>query len=267
MLENYDQQVAMARQLVDACSSAETDEDEQYAADELEGFVDGLDEATETPVFIALLAVPRTELTGRSLDYAEKSLAERGPAVVEALMKLSFDEGETGAHALEALDWMPVADLAIGSTEVLAGDGDDELKQLAADTLVALGADALRQIENALHDPVARPWAEDALRGIRLRGIGAGDPRVEGALGAADTGGAEADDEDTPAADDDEGVAAGDAAEDETTAVQGGGTSEASAAGDPASADQAEGDGLPSSDDIAADLQAFLKRMDEEKGR
>ena len=67
----------------------------------------------------------------------------------------------------------------------MAGAADDDLKAAAVKILVGTGRPAVPALEDALRDPVARRWAEDALGDIRAAGADDADD-VQGAGGATD---------------------------------------------------------------------------------
>jgi HEAT repeat protein len=121
-------------------------------------------------------------------DSVEATLAERGMSAVlpllEAIDGRVYDHGgQTPARALETLAAMREADVIRGLVNVMAGAADDDLKAAAVKALVRSGEPAVPALEDALQDPVARRWVEDALGDIRAAGTEAADD----ALGGGDT--------------------------------------------------------------------------------
>lgn len=155
----YSADIATAKQLVYAYQEAPTPADEEYAAQEINGFLDALSASTGTPVLIALLGVPSTELTQPVLDEVGSRLAERGPAAVRDLLRLAvLGDDPVRANALAVLDQVDTRDLADGLVGVLKSDDQDELKEVAARSLLALGPEAGAQVSIALRDPEAGPF-------------------------------------------------------------------------------------------------------------
>lgn len=151
--------VATAKQLVYAFQEAPTAADEAYAIDEITGFLDTLDERTRTDVLLVLLGLPATEETQPILDDVGDRLAERSPAAVTGLMRAAvLGDDPARANALDVLDQVDTADLAEGLVDLLAGDSEDELKEVAARSMLALGPEAEDQVRRALQDPAARHW-------------------------------------------------------------------------------------------------------------
>jgi HEAT repeat protein len=116
--------------------------------------------------------MPMTRLTWPLVDSVEATLAERGlPAVwplLEAIDGRVYDHGgQTPARALETLGAMREADVIRGLIDVVSAAGDDGLKAAAVKVLVRIGESAVPALEDALQDPAARRWAEDALGDIR----------------------------------------------------------------------------------------------------
>jgi len=164
--------IGLARQLADAFEEARTPEDQEYAADAIDDFLSEHDDYAPHEALIALLDLPMTKRIWRLIDSVETTLAERGlPAVMpllEAIAGRVYDRGgQTPARALETLDAMLPAIVIRGLVDVTAGAADDELKGAAVKVLVRTGEPAVPALEDALRDPVARRWAEDALGDIR----------------------------------------------------------------------------------------------------
>jgi len=172
--------IGLARQLADAFEEAQTPEDQEYAAEAIDDFLSEHDHYAPDEALIALLDLPMTKLTWPLIDSAETTLAERGLSAVwpllEAIEGRVYDHGgQTSARALETLGAMREADVIRGLVEVMAGAADDDLKAAAAKVLVGSGEPAVPALEDALQDPVARRWAEDALGDIRAAGMEAAD--------------------------------------------------------------------------------------------
>jgi hypothetical protein len=164
--------IGLARQLADAFEEAQTPEDREYAAGAIDDFLSEHDDYAPDEALIALLDVPMTKLTWPLIDSVETTLAERGlPAVrplLEAIDGRVYDHGgQTTARALETLGAMPPAVRVRGLVDVMAGAADDALKAAAVTVLVKIGDPAVSALEDALQDPAARRWAEDALGDIR----------------------------------------------------------------------------------------------------
>ena len=164
--------IGLARQLADAFEEAQTPEDQDYAAEAIDDFLSEHDHYAPDEALIALLDLPMTKLTWPLVDSVEATLAERGlPAVwplLEAIDGRVYDHGgQTPARALETLNAMREADVIRGLVNLLAGAADDDLKDAAVKVLVRTGEAAVRALEDALQDPAARRWAEDALGDIR----------------------------------------------------------------------------------------------------
>lgn len=164
--------VGLARQLADAFEEAQTDEDREYAADAIDGFLSDHDHYAPTEALIALLDLPLTKQTWPLVDSVEATLIERGTEVVEELLDASrghvYDlDGPVPQRALETLHGLSDTRLIRGLLRILARHADDELKQAAVDQLVAVGEPAVTALEEALYDETARRWAEDALGDIR----------------------------------------------------------------------------------------------------
>jgi HEAT repeat protein len=172
--------IGLARQLADAFEEAPTPEDREYAAEAIDDYLSECDHYAPDEALIALLDLPLTKLTWPLVDSVEATLAERGLAAVwpllEAVDGRVYDRGgQTPARALETLGAMREADVVRGLVEVIAGVADDDLKAAAVKLLVGTGRPAVPALENALQDPVARRWAEDALGDIRAARAEAGD--------------------------------------------------------------------------------------------
>ena len=172
--------IGLARQLADAFEEAQTPEDREYAAEAIDDYLSECDHYAPDEALIALLDLPMTKLTWPLVDSVEATLAERGlPAVwplLEAIDRRVYDRGgQTPARALETLAAMREADVIRGLVEVMAGAADDDLKAAAVKLLVGTGQPAVPALEDALQDPAARRWAEDALGDIRAARAEAGD--------------------------------------------------------------------------------------------
>jgi len=180
--------IGLARQLADAFEEAQTPEDREYAAEAIDDFLSEHDHYAPDEALIALLDLPMTKLTWPLVDSVEATLAERGMSAVlpllEAIDGRVYDHGgQTPARALETLAAMRAADVIRGLVNVMAGAADDDLKAAAVKALVRSGEPAVPALEDALQDPVARRWVEDALGDIRAAGTEAADD----ALGGGDT--------------------------------------------------------------------------------
>ena len=164
--------IGLARQLADAFEEARTTDDREYAAAAIDDFLSDHDHYAPDDALIALLDLPMTKLTWPLIDSVEATLAERGRPAIWALLEATdgrvYDRGgQTPSRALETLDAMREADVIRGMIDVLAATADDELKGAAVKLLVRIGVPALLPLEEALPDPAARRWAEDALGDIR----------------------------------------------------------------------------------------------------
>jgi len=164
--------IGLARQLADAFEEAQTPEDREYAAEAIDDYLSECDHYAPDEALIALLDLPMTKLTWPLVDSVEATLAERGLSAVwpllEAIDGRVYDHGgQTPARALETLGAMREADVIRGLVEVMAGAADDDLKAAAVKLIVGTGRPAVPALEDALQDPAARRWAEDALGDIR----------------------------------------------------------------------------------------------------
>ena len=164
--------IGLARQLADAFEEAQTPVDREYAAEAIDDYLSECDHYAPDEALIALLDLPMTKLTWPLVDSVEATLAERGLSAVwpllEAIDGRVYDHGgQTPARALETLGAMRGADVIRGLVEVMAGAADDDLKAAAVKLLVGTGRPAVPALEDALQDPAARRWAEDALGDIR----------------------------------------------------------------------------------------------------
>ena len=172
--------IGLARQLADAFEEAQTREDQEYAAEAIDDFLSENDHYAPDEALIALLDLPMAQLTWPLVDSVEATLAERGMSAIwpllEAIDGRVYDHGgQTPARALETLGAMREADVIRGLVNLLAGAADDELKAAAVKVLVGAGKSAVPALEEALQDPAARRWAEDALGDIRAAREEAGD--------------------------------------------------------------------------------------------
>ena len=172
--------IGLARQLADAFEEAQTPEDQEYAAGAIDDFLSEHDDYAPDEALIALLDLPMAKLTWPLVDSVENTLVKRGVPVVwpllEAIVGRVYDRGgQTSARALETLGAMREADVVRGLVDVLAGAADDELKAGAVKALVKTGEPAMPALEEALRDPEARRWAEDALGDIRAARAEAGE--------------------------------------------------------------------------------------------
>ena len=172
--------IGLARQLADAFEEAQTPADREYAAEAIDDYLSECDHYAPDEALIALLDLPMTKLTWPLVDSVEATLAERGLSAVwpllEAIDGRVYDRGgQTPARALETLGAMREADVIRGLVEVMAGAADDDLKAAAVKVLVGNGRAALPALEDALQDPAARRWAEDALGDIRAARTEAAD--------------------------------------------------------------------------------------------
>ena len=177
--------IGLARQLADAFEEAQTPEDREYAADAIDDFLSEHDHYAPDEALIALLDLPMTKLTWPLIDSAETTLAERGLSAVwpllEAIDGRVYDHGgQTPARALETLGAMREADVIRGLVNVMAGAADDDLKAAAGRVLVRSGEPAVPALEDALQDPAARRWAEDALGDITAARMEAADDALVG---------------------------------------------------------------------------------------
>jgi len=172
--------IGMARQLADAYEEAQTSEDREYAADAIDDYLSECDHYAPDEALIALLDLPMTKLTWPLVDSVEATLAERGQSAVwpllEAIDGRVYDHGgQTPARALETLGAMREGDVIRGLVTVMAGAADDDLKAAAVKVLVGIGEPVVPALEEALFDPAARRWADDALGDIRAARTEAAD--------------------------------------------------------------------------------------------
>ena len=163
--------IGLARQLADAFEEAQTPEDQEYAADAIDDFLSDHDHYAPDDALIALLDLPMSRLTWPLIDSVEATLADRGVSAVWALLEAIdgrvYDHGgQTPARALETLGAMREASVIRGLVSVMAGAADNDLKAAAVKVLVKVGEPAVPALEDALRDPAARRWVEDALGDI-----------------------------------------------------------------------------------------------------
>jgi len=185
--------IGLARQLADAFEEAQTAEDREYAAEAIDDYLSECDHYAPDEALIALLDLPLTKLTWPLVDSVEATLAERGLSAVwpllEAVDGRVYDHGgQTPARALETLGAMREADVVRGLVEVMTGAADDDLKAAAVKVLVRNGQAAVPALEDALQDPAARRWAEDALGDIRAARSEAADVVQDGGGGTRGRG-------------------------------------------------------------------------------
>jgi len=165
--------IALARQLTDAYGEARTRADQDYACDEIAAFLAMQRLEAPSEALLAILDLPLTTETYPLVDAAQSTLAGRGPAVVELLLQAVLGEvydpdGPAPERAAETLDLMDRREAAQGLMEVLCGRGDDQLKGVAVDGLVALGAFAEPGLSGMLDDPLGGDWAQAALEQLRF---------------------------------------------------------------------------------------------------
>jgi len=185
--------IGLARQLADAFEEAQTAEDREYAAEAIDDYLSECDHYAPDEALIALLDLPLTKLTWPLVDSVEATLAARGLSAVwpllEAVDGRVYDHGgQTPARALETLGAMREADVVRGLVEVMTGAADDDLKAAAVKVLVRNGQAAVPALEDALQDPAARRWAEDALGDIRAARSEAADVVQDGGGGTQGRG-------------------------------------------------------------------------------
>ena len=185
--------IGLARQLADAFEEAQTPEDREYAAEAIDDYLSECDHYAPDEALIALLDLPLTKLTWPLVDSVEATLAARGLSAVwpllEAVDGRVYDHGgQTPARALETLGAMREADVVRGLVEVMTGAADDDLKAAAVKVLVRNGQAAVPALEDALQDPAARRWAEDALGDIRAARDEAADVVQDGGDGTQGRG-------------------------------------------------------------------------------
>ena len=172
--------IGLARQLADAFEEAQTPEDQEYAAEAIDDFLSEHDKYAPDEALIPLLDLPMTKLTWPLVDSVETTLAKRGITAVWALLEAIdgrvYDHGgQTPARAFETLGAMREADVIRGLVNVMAGAADDDLKAAAVKVLVRTGRPAVPALEDALRNPAARRWVEDALGDIRAAREEAGE--------------------------------------------------------------------------------------------
>ena len=274
----------VARQLVDAFSDALEHGDAdalEYAADQLDDFIDETDDDTADEVLVALLDLPRDPSALPLLDQVSRKLTRRGPGAVEALLGAVLGDappelrlsdiisvaGAVGAlleaatrspnvppragNALATLDAMALGDLILGLIEVLEGRADERLKQAASEMLVDIGEPAVERLKTSLRDRDAAPWVVDTLVDIRDGRDAARDAPDDPRDAAADDDGAE------PGA----SPAVG-AAVDAPPGPLADGAAPSPPAGPPAPPA-----GLPAGDDIDREFAAFLEKFKRETGQ
>ena len=164
--------IGLARQLADAYEEAKTDEDREYAAEAIDGFLSDHDDHAPTEALVALLDLPLNKLTWPLVDSVENTLIERGWEVVEPLLAATLGrvydiDGPVPLRARETMNGLSYAKLVFGLIDVIRSKADDDLKRAAVHDLVALGDVAEPALLEALDHAVARPWAQDALGDIR----------------------------------------------------------------------------------------------------
>lgn len=162
----------VARELAFAYLDASTDEDAEYAAGEIADFL--LErEALPNEALIALLDLPTDPRTAGLLRAVAGTLTARGAEVAGLLLAAMLPEAGTAQraeHAMAIVDGMDERDLIAGFVQVLRSPAGEDLKNACVGALVALGEPVVHALEAVLDDPVAGPWAGDALdelRGIR----------------------------------------------------------------------------------------------------
>jgi hypothetical protein len=268
--------IALARQLTDAYAEARTREDQDYACDEIAAFLamQRLDAPSEA--LLAILDLPLTTETFPLVDAAQSTLAGRGPAVVELLLKAVIGEvydpdGPASERAAETLDLMVRREAAQGLTEVLCGRGDDQLKGVAVDGLVALGAFAEPSLAATLDDPLGGDWAQAALEQIRfVREHPGAAPGDEASGEAGDVEGfvddyGPPDDLTDDASDDDAGDKTGSGDEVASDDVEPARDSEPGDGGRPGPA-AADGPAGPDQDVVDDSYEGFLRRFEQGSG-
>jgi hypothetical protein len=176
---------ALAAELVGIYRDAPTLEDEEFAAEAIDDFLDSLDDDSDDEALVALLDLPETELTAALIDDVISMLADTGSRVVERLLSVALTGLEpTASRALDALDRMDGPDKADGLYHVLAGRGPEDLRRTAADELVALGHAGTSRLQDAFDDP----WASELVQAAVAAAGGAGSspaPLVEDSLAVA----------------------------------------------------------------------------------
>jgi len=289
----------VARELVFAYTDAAErgdDDDQAYAAEQIEGFLDDTDDDTPDDVLIALLDLPLDGDTLPLLTETSARLRRRAPGVVEPLLAAAVGEGlpelgigdvvtvagAVGAlleaatrnpdtpprveNALSILDAMSLGDLILGLVEVLEGHGDDRLKRAASDALVEIGPEAVDELTMSLRDRDAAPWVVDTLGEIKARASegwrGEDEADEDDETGWSDDTDVDGDEADAAEADVDvDAVVDDDVPDDALSAEAGPGAAAPGDAVDPAAGRP------PSSDRIAADYDDFLERFKRETGQ
>jgi hypothetical protein len=173
--------VGVARELAYAYIDASGAEDADYAADEIADFL--LErEALPDEALIALLDLPADGRTRWLLDKVAATLSARGAEVAGLLLAamLPGTAPHRAEHAAAIVDGMDERELIAGFIGLLASRAGDELKLAGVAALVALGEPCAHALERALSDPVAAPWARDALDELR----GAGTPAAQSQIAA-----------------------------------------------------------------------------------
>jgi hypothetical protein len=182
--------VGVARELAYAYLDAGNEADAEYAADEISAFLldrDGL----PTDALIALLDLSPDPRTRDILGRVGRTLSARGAEVVGPLLAATLPGSGTehrSRHAGAIMDGMDERELVAGLVGVLASKANDEIKNVTVGALVGLGERAVHALEQALGDPLAGPWARDALdelRGIRTPAAQVQIEALEAAFAAA----------------------------------------------------------------------------------
>ena len=161
--------VGVARELAYAYIDAAGDEDADYAADEIWEFLFER-EALPGEALVALLDLPADARTRGLLERVTTTLRARGAEVVPLLLAALLPDAAAvhrAEHAAAVMDGMVEGELVTGLVNVLASRAGDELKAACVAALVALGEPCLHALESMVNEPLAAPWARDALDELR----------------------------------------------------------------------------------------------------
>ena len=188
----------VARQLVDAFDDAlehGDDDAREYAVEQLDDFIDEIDDNTDDAVLVALLDLPPDPTSRPLLDQVTRKLARRA-GVVEALLGAALGDappelhlsdiisvaGAVGAlleaatrnpnvppragNALAILEAMEQATFVRRSSRSLKA-GPASASSEPSEMLVDIGEPALERLKRSLRDRDAGPWVVNTLVAIR----------------------------------------------------------------------------------------------------
>lgn len=161
--------VGVARELAYAYRDAAGAEDAEYAADEIWEFL--LDRRVlPAEALVALLDLPADARTRDLLERVKATLTGRGAEVVGLLLAALLPAAASAhraEHAAAVIDAMDERELIAGLMNVLLSRAGDDLKTACVAALVAVGEPCVHALEGVLNEPLAGPWARDALDELR----------------------------------------------------------------------------------------------------